>query len=365
MTYEEIINQLQLIRLETAEGGNTRVRVYEALKAILDFARDKAATADNTELVQAISALQEALSQHDTAGNSHEAKFQHLQNVLEEQINQISVFDGKIDVTNLLRLYDNEYNLLVSTTDATVRGNGEGLMVTGEAGSSFTFTGAPASLAKGKYTLSMKVSDPQAKANVKLVKYSGELLDLVQSEALSGVWSIDLAEAMAIAGIRYYITARHANTTLSHISLVSGEYVGYTLPAEDHKAVLGTKIDLDFGSIKPASLSEITNQQWAYFYDGEPRKVNLWQMMMAIVQQGRVRYRVATAMDLLKREFSVNGRFYQESVVVYLNGQALFKELGDFITLDDSTIRITKENVNELTEHDKVVVSAIYTRDNY
>lgn len=46
MTYEEINNFLLQIRNETTHGGNTRLRIYEALKKLLEYVRNNSESTD-------------------------------------------------------------------------------------------------------------------------------------------------------------------------------------------------------------------------------------------------------------------------------------------------------------------------------
>ena len=118
----------------------------------------------------------------------------------------------------------------------------------------------------------------------------------------------------------------------------------------------------DLTTIAEATLQGIQSGQWLYLWDGKPRRVSLEQLARVLSTQGRPQNRVANILELNSQTIVVQGSFVKETAVVYLNGQALFQELGDFVTIDDSTIRILSNEINDMKFTDKVVVSAIYKR---
>lgn len=64
MNYNETHDLLLQLRQETAQGGNTRQRVYEALKAILDYVRATAETSSVETLLQQLNALRTEINAH-------------------------------------------------------------------------------------------------------------------------------------------------------------------------------------------------------------------------------------------------------------------------------------------------------------
>lgn len=217
----------------------------------------------------------------------------------------------------------------------------------------------------GKYTLSFAKSDPTATAVLSLIKLDGDKIDFQLKEGgdhSKSVHTITLSETVSVLEISYRVVERHSNVMLSSISLVRGEYVGYALPSTDLGAGLDSRVSLDLSNATSVSLTniDISEAQQFYFYDGEPRKTTLKELLEAISIGGRARREVAAVKDLKNRIYNIQHRMYRNSAVVYLNGQALFEECGDFITLDEYTIRITKENINDPHDTDKIVIEAIF-----
>lgn len=363
MTYEEILDFILQIRVESTPAGNTRQRVHQALKMILDYAKESAQSNSNAVLAQQLNTLQNNLMEHYSAGTAHDTRFQTVKNMITEAMGEHGGADGLVDVTNLLKLYGKNGMLAISTSDAQVSGVGEELVVNGENGGSFRFTGTPTTLEAGRYTFSCRLSNPQTQAALSLIKLGGEPLQMVRqgSEGVNPtVWSIELAETTSVEGIRYLLAASHSEVVLSHISLVCGNYVGYTVPLEDFGVGLDKKVSLNLTDYIDTPLSEISDSQLLYFWDGAGRRTSLKELMRAFATIGGEQRILAEIKQFDERLYTVPRHFYPGTAVVYLNGQALFEEAGDFVTIDDTTIRITKENINDPQITDKVVIEAIY-----
>lgn len=365
MTYEEINNFLLQIKNETTHGGNTRVRVYQALKEILDFAQEVGQSSSASSLSELIGRLQQAFETHTTSGTSHEALFTEVKNIIDEKIADIEVGGGDVDVTNLLHLRNMSGELLVLPSDVNISEANEEVVISGNGGGNVLFAGVPSILPAGKYTLSFVNSDLSAAAAdvLTLVKLGGTTIDMpAVNDGGKVTASVTLTESTSVMGIRYQLTNSRKDMVLSRICLTKGEYSGYTLPVEDYVAGVRGKVPINLTELSLANVADITTDQLIYLWDGvSGKRISLKELAGVITFKERVKRVPATPKDLKQRVFSVEPKAFRTgSAVVYLNGQALFEELGDFITLDQSTVKLTKENINDPTDTDKVVVEALF-----
>lgn len=362
MNYDDIRDMLLLIKEETTEGGNTRQRVYDILKSMLDYTRQISELSSSDQLQQSLSDLRAEITKHYSSGMAHDARFSDILNIVDEKIEAIEVGSNDVDVTNLLRLYADDGSLLITTSDAHVFDNTREISATGEAGSSFMFTGVPSLLSAGRYNLSFSASNDVANDSILLVKAGG--VEIPFTSAGAGRYSIEFSEPTSVIGVRYLLSNRRAGLLLSKITLVKGSYVGYSSSAGDIKAKLNSKVNLDLSNTSEGVLSSLTKEQVMFYVeDGLAKRTSLEELMRAITTIGRQRREVATVRDLKNRLYEVQQRMFQGSAVVYLNGQALFEECGDFVVMDERTIRITKENINDPHDTDKVVVEAIFINE--
>lgn len=95
MKYEQIDNLLLQIKNETTQGGNTRIRVYNALSAILEYAKAIGIDNSNDDIIRQLNTLQQKLSQHEESSKAHEAIFQEIKNIIKEKIGAITPEAGE------------------------------------------------------------------------------------------------------------------------------------------------------------------------------------------------------------------------------------------------------------------------------
>ena len=66
MKYEQIDNLLLQIKNETNQGGNTRIRVYNALSAILEYAKAMGIDNSNDDIIRQLNTLQPKQARNST-----------------------------------------------------------------------------------------------------------------------------------------------------------------------------------------------------------------------------------------------------------------------------------------------------------
>lgn len=123
MNYTDIHNSLLTIKQETAQGGNTRLRIYNALKAILDYCRQTGEDNSTVTVKAAVEELRRLLNEHSTSGVAHEARFQEIKNIIEDRVKAMAPKTGErffgddyLRRLNYIEHYESEENSIAEDT---------------------------------------------------------------------------------------------------------------------------------------------------------------------------------------------------------------------------------------------------------
>lgn len=123
MNYTDIHNSLLTIKQETAQGGNTRLRIYNALKAILDYCRQTGEDNSTVTVKAAVEELRRLLNEHSTSGVAHEARFQEIKNIIEDRVKTMAPKTGErffgddyLRRLNYIEHYESEENSIAEDT---------------------------------------------------------------------------------------------------------------------------------------------------------------------------------------------------------------------------------------------------------